>query len=108
MTKPDEKEELKRCPFCNSEAKKYSDNEYYHCSNTMCPAYEFVGTLLEWNTRQSPVILPEKKEQPKGICECHAHSEDECGCGNYPSDKINGFNEAIDLISKMNEGARHG
>ncbi|RLA38969.1 MAG: hypothetical protein DRR06_19905 [Gammaproteobacteria bacterium] len=32
-------------------------------------------------------------EQPKGRCECFAHSEDECACGNYPSDKVEGRRE---------------
>ena len=38
---------------------------------------------------------PEKKEQHDiNKCNCFAHSENECACGNYPSDRIEGYNQA--------------
>ena len=46
---------------------------------------------------------PKKKEQPKGECNCFATSENECGCGKFPSPRVAGFNECHDLDTKYIE-----
>lgn len=45
--------------------------------------------------------FPKKKEEPKDECLCFAHSESECGCGNYPSNFDRGYNSAIEEIGNI-------
>ena len=45
--------------------------------------------------------LGEKKDVPKGECLCHAYSESECGCGNYPSDRAEGYNECHSKVIEI-------
>lgn len=44
-------EELKACPFCGGRSNKCEDSGWVACSSAKCPAYNFVGTEDDWNTR---------------------------------------------------------
>lgn len=47
----DKKTELKRCPFCGSEATLYKRDTMCLCENQSCVIYGVGFTVAEWNRR---------------------------------------------------------
>jgi hypothetical protein len=87
MTKPDERRILKKIIVESG----YTDLiEESNCQG-LADAIFYEG--FKRDTRQSPVMLPEKKYKTREQLDDRSMYTE-------------GFNEAIDLISKMNEGAR--